>query len=84
MKLKKLLKISDNLGITMYYHGISDDIRFTANDEVFASMDKVSDKIWNGNLYPNNTYTQDTKFNGTFKEVLKKCLKFLIIQVISE
>ncbi len=82
MKLKKLFKISDKLGITMYYHGVPDNIRFTANDEVYASMANISDDdIWDGFLYSNNNYTSTITVYGSFRKVLKKCLKFSIAQI---
>ena len=85
MKLKKMLKKMDKYGIVMYHHDAPSNIRFTAHDKVFAAMSNISDDdIWDGFLYPNNNYTPTITVYGSFRKVLKKCVKYSISQVDSK
>lgn len=78
MKLKKIIKNAEEQGLHIYEHNLADDIRFSANDEVFANMANISynKNTWVGVFNTAHPYESGNMVYGSYKNVMKACIDY--------
>lgn len=77
MKLKKIIKNAEDQGLYIYQHNLANDIRFSANDEVFANMVNITyNNTWVGVFNTAHPYESGNMVYGSYKNVMKACINY--------